>query len=331
MRPLFTALSFFALFVIQISEGDALGFQPDQIPLQHIRVDTIFGPIQEPLGEGRCQDVRRFLLIERVASQIQVQQVAFHPSLGPICDGPLGQAPCQVIRRYLAMQQLAARQYPFQQIGALPNGAPLCMGPLGPGVCDAIRNYLMQQNQGGPGLKSIDPARPQLVNTGTTVQPMCNGPHGTTPCYLVPQMSLERLSGQVPSPGAFGVASGGDPQRTADECARRDGPDVSQFAGRADQQVILPQSQQGLLDSAVSNRDGSSFASCAALHLGIQLSDNQRILAQCAMRSNGDRAAFLGCAGGNFANCKRFELSLRGETSNVREWGVVPWHVDFPE
>ncbi|MGY8684944.1 hypothetical protein Q2941_45460 [Bradyrhizobium sp. UFLA05-153] len=331
MRPLFTALSFFALFVFQISEGDdAQGFQPDQIPLQHIRVDPIFGPIQGLLGEGRCQDFRRFLLIEQVASQTQVQEVAFHPSIGPICDGPLGQAPCQVIRRYLAMQQLAPQQYPLQQIGTLPRGTALCMGPLGPGPCDAIGNYLMQQNQGGAGLQSIDPARPQLVNTGTTVQPMCNGPHGTKPCYLVPQMSFDGLSGQVPSPGAFGVASGGDPQRTAIECAKRVGLDVSQFAGCVGQQIILPQSQQGQLDSAVSSRS-ASFASCAAPHLGIQLSDNQRILAKCAMRSNGDRAAFHGCAGGSFANRKRFGLSLRGETSDVQEWGVVPWHVDFPE
>ncbi|MCK1519379.1 hypothetical protein [Bradyrhizobium sp. 17] len=198
------------------------------------------------------------------------------------------------------MQQLATQQYPLQQIGVLPNGTPLCMGPLGPGPCEAIRNYLMQQQPGAPALQPIDPARPQLVNAGSASQPICNGPLGQTPCNLVGQISLDRQSGQVPSPSSFGVAGGGDPQRTAVECAKRVGLDVVQFAGCAGQQVILPQNQQKVLDCAVSSRDSVSFATCAAPNLGIRLSDDQRVLAQCAMKSNGDRTSFLGCAGGNF-------------------------------
>ena len=214
MKPLIAALSFLCS-LLQVVGANAQGFPPGQPPLQQISVDPVLGPIcQGPLGPGRCEDVQRFLLIEQVASQIPVQQIGFDPNAGPICAGPLGPGPCRLVQRFLAMQQLAPQQYPLQPIGTLPNGVVLCMGPLGPGPCDAIRNYLMQQQPGAPPLQSVDPSRPQLINATSTPQPMCNGPVGPTPCNLVGQMSLDRLSGQVPAPATFGVAQGGDPQRT---------------------------------------------------------------------------------------------------------------------
>jgi hypothetical protein len=306
MKLLTASLAAVFLIFTQIASTTAQGFPPSGPPqVQPISNDPVLGPIcAGPMGPGRCQDVQQFLLIEQVASQIQLQPISFDPMAGPICAGPLGPGPCIFVRRYLAMQQLAVQQFPLQHIGSLPGGAPLCMGPLGPGPCDAIRNYLMQQQPGAPPVQNFDPSRVQLVNnTGTgTLDPMCSGPLGPTQCSLIGQMSLDRFSGQVPTAGSFGVASGGTPQKTAIECARRAGIDVVQFAGCAGQQVILPPNQQKVLDCAVSSRDSATFANCAAPHLGIELSDSQRTLAQCAMRANGDRTGFLNCAGGNFLN-----------------------------
>jgi hypothetical protein len=273
--------------------------------LQVIANDPVFGPMcAGPLGPGRCEDVRRYMMIEEKASQINLQVVG-QDGFGPLCAGPLGPGPCRAVQRYLAMQELAAEQFPLQQIGNAPGIGPTCAGPLGPVPCDAIRAYLMQQQPSSPApMQPFDAHRPQLANGNTNiVQPMCNGPSGSVPCTLVGQMSLDRFSGQIPPSSSFGVPTvGNDPQRLAMECARRVGLDVAQFAGCAGQQVILPRDQQAVLDCAVSQRDTPSFADCAAPHLGISVTADQRVLAQCAMRSRGDRNGFAACAGGNFLN-----------------------------
>lgn len=202
------------------------------------------------------------------------------------------------------MQQLASQQFPLQPIGNTPGAGPICMGQLGPGPCDAIRNYLMQHQPGAPPLQNFDATRPQLINANgaDNLHPMCNGPVGPVPCNLVGQMSLDRFGGQISSPATFGVAPGGNPQQTAIDCAGRVGLDVAKFAGCAGQQIILPEDQQKMLDCAVSGRDTSSFANCAVLQFGMSLSDNQRVLAQCALKTGGDRSAFISCAGGILAD-----------------------------
>ena len=140
MRPFILRISLFVFLLIQPSSGIA-----------QIALPPVLPPLQ-PIGTD--------------------------PTPGQMCQGPLGPGPCVQVRRFIAMQRLAAQQFRLQQIGTLPGGAPLCMGPLGPGPCDAIRNYLIQQNQGLPPVQNFDPARPQLINDGNTLQPMCNGPLG---------------------------------------------------------------------------------------------------------------------------------------------------------
>ena len=62
-------------------------------------------------------------------------------------------------------------------------------------------------------------------------------------------------------------------------------------------QIILPQSEQEILDCAVSNPTAQGFANCAAPQFGYRLSDDQRAIASCAMKSEGDSSDFLDCAG----------------------------------
>jgi hypothetical protein len=146
-----------------------------------------------------------------------------------------------------------------------PATGPICAGPLGPGPCAAVQQYILSQQQFRPG----PPA----------VLPMPGGPSA--------------------APGAI---NGSYAQQIALGCAQRAGTDVAAFAACAGQNVILPPNQQAVLDCAVSNSNAQGFANCAAPHFGIQLNNDQRIIADCAMRSEGDRDDFLACAGSRFVN-----------------------------
>jgi hypothetical protein len=97
----------------------------------------------------------------------------------------------------------------------------------------------------------------------------------------------------------FGVPGGGSlsPQQLALACAQRARLDVTAFASCAGHQIILPQLEQAILDCAVSAPTVPAFAECAAPQFGIRLSNEQRIIAGCAMRSQGNTSDFNSCAG----------------------------------
>ncbi len=90
---------------------------------------------------------------------------------------------------------------------------------------------------------------------------------------------------------------GGGAQQLAWRCAQWSGERVDAFAYCAGQNVILAQKEQAILDCAVSSRTTPVFATCAAPYVGIRLSEDQQIVVGCAMRSEGDVADFVSCAG----------------------------------
>jgi hypothetical protein len=115
-------------------------------------------------------------------------------------------------------------------------------------------------------------------------------------------MGLDALgAGAIPPQTAFDLPPISNAGQLAAECAKRAGLDIGAFVGCTGQQVILPERQQALLDCAVSKTSAQGFAECAARESGIRLSDDQRVLAGCAMQSKGQASAFAGCAGGAFA------------------------------
>lgn len=273
--------------------------------LQVIQQDPVLGPIcAGPLGPGPCQAVQQYIQIQQIAAQIQVQFLYNAPPWGPTCAGPLGPGPCNDVRNYLALQQLANQQFQLRIIANAPDGSQICAGPLGPGPCEAIRVYLMQNRVGMAPTQQFDPRQAQVVgNGGGNTGALCNGPFGPTPCLLAGQIGLDRVGGAMPSPASFGVSAGqSNPQTLATACAKQVGLDVAAFAGCAGQQVILPDNQQAVLDCAVSHSSAAGFADCAAPKLGINLSDDQKTLAGCAMKSQGDQDSFVSCAGDAFAN-----------------------------
>lgn len=284
---------------------------PAPHPLTQIGFDPNWGPvcagIPEPnFGPAPCNMVQRELDVRNRMGSIlgQLQQIGFDPVAGPICNGPLGPGPCFQVARWIAMQQVAQQQLPpLTPIGSVPGVGPICAGPLGPGPCDAVRAYLVQASLGGaPGPLNL--RQVQAVGTmGGGVGPACDGPFGQMPCSLVGQLGLDRIgSGQIPPQASFGLPAVSNAGQLAAECAKRTGLDLGAFAGCTGRQVILPERQQALLDCAVSGSTTQDFAECAARESGIRLPDNQRVLADCAMRSKGEASAFADCAGGAFAD-----------------------------
>lgn len=284
---------------------------PGQPPLTQIAVDPNWGAIcagiAEPgFGPAPCQMVQLELNVRQRMMTIlpQLQQAGFNPAVGPICNGPLGQGPCVMVARWIAMQQVAQQQMgTLNPVSTLPGGSQICVGPLGPAPCDAVRLYAAQAMFGGAP-QQFNPG--QIQPNGTLpggFGPTCNGPTGPMPCAMVGQFGLDMIgSGAIPSQASFNLPPGANPAQLAVACARQTGLNLGSFVGCTGQQIILPERQQGILDCAVSKTTAQAFGECAAKLTGINLSDDQQALANCAMRSKGQVQSFVSCAGNPYAN-----------------------------
>lgn len=280
-------------------------------PLTIVANDPAWGPIcagipEVGFGRAPCPTVQRELDLRQRMGPIfaQLPQAGFDPAQGPLCLGPLGPGPCMQIARWIALQQFAQQQLPpIQQIGIVPGVGPICAGPLGPGPCDAVRAYIAQASMGGLP-NGFNFQQVQWTGAGPgAIGPMCTGPFGPAPCALVGQAGLDAINRTtIPTGNALGLPLNGSPARLGSECAKRSGMDIGAFVGCTGQQIILPESQQAILDCAVSSATTEDFGKCAAAQTGITLSDSQRLLASCAMKANGDPSDFASCAGGEYAS-----------------------------
>ncbi len=280
-------------------------FPPPPPPVILNGIDPTFGQMCSipPGPVAPCPIVHRWHRVMQAMARIPLRLSPMPPGpFGPICEGPLGPGPCGAIRRYLAMLEVGQQEFQVRPTGRVgPNGAE-CVGPLGPGPCIAIIIYLMQADGGSSPVDNFNPRNPQVIRgQGGGGDLMCNGATGPMPCNLITQMSLDRMGGQIPSQGSFGVPGGlNQPQQLAAACARQSGLDIAAFAACTGHQIILPESQQKVLECAVNSSKAQDFAECAAPNLGIKLSDDQRVLVGCAKQSSGDASAFAQCAGGAF-------------------------------
>ncbi|MDQ2762521.1 MAG: hypothetical protein M3Y22_03235 [Pseudomonadota bacterium] len=109
-------------------------------------------------------------------------------------------------------------------------------------------------------------------------------------------------SGAIPTQASFNLPPVANAAQLAAACAQQTGLSLGSFVGCTGHQIILPERQQSLLDCAASNSTTQAFGECAAKQTGIQLSDDQRVLANCAMQSKGQSQSFVGCAGNTYAN-----------------------------
>lgn len=287
-----------------------IGPGPGFNPMAVIGGGPPWGPIcagfPEPgFGPAPCFVVQQEIDIRSRLPSIfpTLRQVGMDPGSGPVCAGPFGLGPCVLVARWLAMQQVAQQHLPpLTVVGNVPGIGAICVGPLGPGPCEAVRLYLMQATLGAGPIQSLDLRTVRIDGTfGNGQEALCDGPLGKMPCALVGQIGLDRIGGNtIPPRSTFGLPSISDPRQLARRCAQRTGLDIGAFASCTGQQVTLPTRDQDMLTCAVSNRTTEGFAACAAKATGLRLSDDQRILANCAMRTKGDASAFASCAGGTF-------------------------------
>jgi hypothetical protein len=169
------------------------------------------------------------------------------------------------------------------------------MGPLGSGPCAVVAQYLAQllgQVQPPP----FDPQQIQIISKDTSIGPVCNGPLGIAPCALAQQYILDHVgsfASQLPPLPGLGSLNA---QQVAIACAEGAGFDVTQFASCAGQQAILSPRQQAIVDCGLSASGAQALAECAAPQLGVKLSDDQRLVTGCAMKSQGNTSHFLDCA-----------------------------------
>ena len=173
-----------------------------------------------------------------------------------------------------------ALSQPLTVVGHHPVFGPMCAGPLGPGPCAQVQQYILDQQR---RLMGQFPPPPPLPGQGSSIS---GGGIPGIPAWQGP--------GLLSPPG---MGPGGSPQQVALQCARRAGLDARAFAACTGGNLVLPAREHAVLDCAVSSTTTRRFAECAAPELGIRLTRQQRVVADCAMRSDGDRSDFVSCAG----------------------------------
>jgi hypothetical protein len=257
------------------------------------------------LGVAPCNVVQTHLQVQARAQQILPQLQYQGPGpFGPVCAGPAGPGVCVQVAQWMAMNELAQQQFQLPVLGQAPGVGPICAGPLGPGPCQAVRQYLMQASNVIPAPLDFRQIRIDTAQSGGSPVPMCaGGPFGTMPCDLVGQMSLDQI-GQAPAAPAIALPANmaqARPEARAGACAQQAGLNVEAFALCMGEQIVLPQREHAVLECAVSTSSAEAFGRCAAPHLGMKISDDQRILADCALRSKGNAQQLATCSAGRFA------------------------------
>ncbi|HEV8432745.1 MAG TPA: hypothetical protein VGR95_04975 [Thermoanaerobaculia bacterium] len=263
-------------------------------PIYQVGTDPVFGPIcAGPGGTAPCAYVQAF---ESIAQRIPVQFKSASP-FGPICAGPIGDGPCADVQRYLLNQALSQIQLP--QLFLDPHAGPVCGGPLGPGPCDAVRFYIVQVEF---GLIRPEPNGSQVTGIDPELGAICTTAMGPVPCSLAQQQLLDSFPGNQPPQTSFNVPNDLNAADLALACAHRAGIDPVSFAACTGHQIILNPNQQAILDCAVSHTETTDFAKCAAPHAGVRLPDETRLVAGCAMKSNGNAEQFATCTGAAYAS-----------------------------
>jgi hypothetical protein len=174
----------------------------------------------------------------------------------------------------------AAVSQGLQVIGNGPQG-PICAGPRGPGPCAQVQQWIMTHPPSPPVMAPLPPRM---------VAPLPPPPAMLPPPPVVPVQA-------APSgPGIEPIRPGASSQEVAFACARARGVDVAGFVECTGAEVILQQREHSVLDCAVSSRTNADFALCAATNAGITLNSDQRVLANCAMKSDGEEDDFISCA-----------------------------------
>ena len=283
-----------------------------QFPMQAVRVDPAAGPIcMGPLGEGPCADIQVYLLQQQ--SGVGPPAGGGNPRNaratgavgvgGPICSTPSGPTPCALVA-----------QSSLDWMSGVPGGFGVAGTGLGPQdlarECAKRVRLDVAAFAGCAGQQIVLPRKQQDVldcavrSTTTQAFAQCAAaPLGVTlskdqrlltGCAMKSQ-GVENDFVACAGPSFANRALGTNEQAVLD-CASK-GSNAAEFALCASG-PLLKTEQKAVLDCAVSAETATSFAACASSKVvGIKLSDDQRIVARCAMESQGNTDDFASCAG----------------------------------
>jgi hypothetical protein len=274
-----------------------------------------------PLGPGPCDAVRAYIM--RAQSAIGQVPLSFSarqpqllplpgPNLEPVCAGPFGPAPCALIAQ-VGLDMMG---------GNLP---PPGSFNLPPDVTDARKLAQECAKRVGLDVASFASCAGQKVVLPPGQQALldCAVTSSTTPAFAAcaaQELGYSLSTDQQKVAGCAIKARGGEADfktclggaflskvLSADEqailkCATNSIDAVAFGDCAADR--FLSRTHKAMLDCAVSASDVTSFAACEALHSGLKMSEDQRILANCAMKVKGDKDSFATCAGAAFLGRK---------------------------
>lgn len=282
------------------------------IPLTVINNVPGVGPIcAGPLGPGPCEAVRLYLLQNQTGTlpfqqfNPQQAQLVANTAVGPTCAGPIGPMPCNLMAQ---MSLDRAGMAPIPAGFAVPSHLPR---PEQRAAECARRTRLdVMAFAACTGQEVVLPKNLQAVldcavsNSGTPGFARCAAPN------LGMRLSDDqrKLAGcAMEAEGDaddFARCAGGkylqrsltDEEEAILDCASQamgdDGDFISCAAGN-----FLAHGQKQVVDCALSAGSAVDFATCAAPNAGIKFSNDQRIVAKCALESDGDRDTFAACAG----------------------------------
>lgn len=281
---------------------------------------TPMGPIcAGPLGPGPCTQVKVFILQQslNMAPQVPpnlqdlniVGDIPTPFGRSPACLGPMGPMPCAL----LPQMGLDAWSGPVPGQGQfdLPTavlGDPLRLAK----ECARKAGADVTRFAGCAGQKVILPKREQAIldcavsnytalDFGTCAAlsfglTLAEDQRKTVQCAIDTKGNAENFIGCMSL--AIPAIQLSPEQRAIVQCGASSNSAES-FASCA-APSFMGQSEQAALRCAVESKDALTFVSCAD-QLPVKVSEDQRIVAKCAMHSKGDTNGFFTCAGSSFA------------------------------
>lgn len=299
----------------------AMASEAENTILLPVLTTTPMGPIcAGPLGPGPCTQVKVFILQQSMnlappaAPNLQQLNVVGNVNTpfgrSPVCQGPMGPMPCTLLPQ-MGLDAWSG-PVPGQQQFGLP--AALQSEPMRLArECARLVGADVSRFAGCAGQKIILPQRDQaLLDCAVSNRTALDFSKCAAPNFGLTLPENQRKAVQCSlsakgNPEAFISCTGltipaielSSEQRAIIQCGTTAG-DPESFANCAAPSV-MGQSEQAVLRCAVESKDSSAFASCAAGQLSIKASEDQRVVAQCAMQSKGDTSDFFSCAGNAFA------------------------------
>ncbi len=267
-----------------------------------------------PFGQAPCQALQTYFM----QAHIGIQPTQFDPSrvalsagtaatAVPLCQIPVGNVPCNLVGQ-MSLDTLGGRVLPSVNSQGLSVPAEIiaqeCAKRMGLDVgafaaCTGQKIVLPRPESEvldcAVASKTADTfascAAPKLGITLPDDQRQLIGcvmkARGQETEFVA--CAGDALVARIPSEVEHGMLS----------CGINANGDPAAFATCASD-TVLTHLQSTVLGCAAAASDATAFATCAAPYAGIKLSDDQRILARCALQTTGDGGRFAGCAGSAF-------------------------------